>query len=316
MAGFEEQLEQMEGVLARISQTQAQGQAQMETAIQRVEGLIPAAGAAVAEALQTSAGQAAEAHREALLRAVDEVTTASRGAVADASTAIQEIRQAFQAEVQASQRMVTSEQKVEAALDALLPKVASVRGNLEQELGEAVKATAETEADIKRMVTAIRSSMTKEIEGEIRTKLHEAADHAVERIHGLGAWWDHFTRIGIHVAMAFSMVATGLLGWWFGRHQIEVGTYEKAVVAVQKNAMVLAYAYQFNPDTEGKYEAKRIILEAPLAWTAPGKFTSMTKNERGQWVYGKVVAESATLLSAAVWDTANTEPKLVKENRP
>jgi len=218
---------------------------------------------------------------------------------------------------QASQRMVTSEQKVEASLDALLPKVVGIREGLEKELGDVVKATAATEDEIKKMVSAIRISMTKEIEGEIREKLRTAADSATNRIYSLGAWWENFHRIGVYAAMGFGMAATGLLGWWFGRHQIEVGTYDKALVEVQKNAEVRAYAYQFEKQLDGTYEPKAVALDAPLACTIPGKFMYMTRNDRGQWVYGQAVVEPGALASAVLWDSSNKDNwKIVKANRP
>lgn len=205
---------------------------------------------------------------------------------------------------QASQRMVTSEEKVEAALDALVPKVAGVREKLEKELGDVVNVTAATEAEIQRMVAAIRTSMTKEIEKEIREKLHEAANQTALRIYNLGSWWDNFTRFGIYVVMGICMVATGILGWYFGRHQVEEGIYAKTLAQVKANAEVRACAYQFHEDLNGVMQPKFVGIDAPLVWTAPGKFALMTKNEQGQWVYGKALVNPGVLLSAACWDAS------------
>ena len=217
---------------------------------------------------------------------------------------------------EASARMLTSEQAVEAALNALVPKVASLRGNLEQELGEAVRATAATEAEVKRLVATIRTSLLKEVEGEIRTKISGAAREAADRIYRIGSWWENFTRIGIYLAMGVLILVAWFLGWWFGRHQVEVDTYDKAVVAVQKNSEVYAYAYQFEKQ-DGKYVPRRVALDAPLACTVPGKFMSMTKNVNGQWVYGEAVVDPGTLLSAATWDTSDKDKwRCVKANRP
>jgi len=217
---------------------------------------------------------------------------------------------------QASQRMVTSEQKVEAALDGLLPKVATIREGLEKELGDVVKATAATEEEIKRMVAAIRSSVMKEIENEVRTNLREATSDVVDRIYGLGAWWDHFTRFGIYVVMGICMVATGILGWYFGRHQVEEGIYARTLAEVKKNAEVRAYAYQFEKQEEGGWKPKIVTLDAPLACTVPGKFMSMTKNENGQWVYGQAVVDPQTLYTAILWDRADKDhSKFVKGDK-
>lgn len=317
MATFEEKLDMLDHALARVSQEQEKGQARLEQALKRVEGLTAAAGEAVAGAMQASADKAAEAHLEALLRVVDEVATASKGTVVEASNAIQELRRSVQAEAEASQRMVATEKKVEAALDALLPKATAVREGLEKELGEAVRATTATHDSIKSMVANMRASLTKEIETEVRGKLREAADHAADRVYGLTEWWDRFTRIGIPAVLVLFVVVSGGLGWWFGKHQLEADTYEKALADVQKNAEIWAYAYQFTPDTDGTMQQKRIALDAPLAWVAPGKFATMTKNAQGQWVYGNAVANPKTLFSAVWWDSSNKkEWKFVTANQP
>ena len=272
-----------------------------------------------AQAVKASGKEAVGQARESL----DQVAQAAKLVQEMAQLAVETTGQAAQRSAdllgrmdEASLRMVTSEQAVEAALNALVPKVAGIRGSLEHELGEAVRATEATEADIKRMVATIRTSLLKEVEGEIRTKIGNAAKDAADRIYRIGSWWDNFTRIGIYIAMGAAMLATGILGWWFGRHQVEVDTYDKAVVAVQKNAAVYAYAYQFEKQ-DGAYVPRRVALDAPLACTVPGKFMSMTKNANGQWVYGEAVADPGTLLSAATWDTSDKDKwRCVKANRP
>lgn len=317
MATFEEKLDMLEHALTRVSQDQEKGQARLEQAFKRVEGLTAAAGEAVAGAMQASAEEAAKAHLAALMRVVDEVATASKGTVAEASQAIQDLRRSVQAEAEASQRMVATEKKVEAALDALLPKATAVREGLEKELGDVVKATAATEESIKGMVSNLRASITKEIETEVRGKLREAVDHAAGRVYGLAEWWERFTRVGIPLVLVLFVLVSGGLGWWFGKHQLEADTYQKALANVQKNAEVRAYAYQFTPDTDGAMQTKRIALDAPLAWTAAGKFVTMTKNEQGQWVYGNAVANPETLFSAVWWDASDAKNwELVKANRP
>lgn len=317
MASFEERLEQVEHALARVSQMQEQGHARLEQALKRAEELIPAAGEAVAGAMQGLADEVAKAHRAVLVQAVEEVATLSKEAVAEASAAIHELWKGIQAEAQASQRAVAKEQQLEAALDALMPKVAEARQRLEKDLGGMVNATAATEGEVRSMVATMRANLTKEIETEVRAKLREAVNHAASRVYGLAEWWERFTRVGIPAVLVLFSVVSGGFGWWFGKHQLEADTYQKALGNVQKNAEVLAYAYQFNPDPDGTIHPKPVLMEAPLAWTAPGKFVSMTKNEQGQWVYGNAVVGPGTLLSAAWWDAPNGKKwALIKANQP
>jgi hypothetical protein len=216
---------------------------------------------------------------------------------------------------QASQRMETSEQNVEVALDALLPKVAGIRKDLEKELGEAVVATAATEDAIKKMVVGIRSSMTKEMESEIRTKLRSAADHAAERIHNLGEWWEHFTRFGIHALMAISMLATGMLGWWFGRHQIEEGIHDRVFRELKANTRVVVFTHKFFLGLGGEVKHEPQIIEAPLVWLGNGRLALMTRNSQGQWVYDKIVMPSQSLALGQAYDVSQNN-KAIREERP
>ena len=317
MASYEERLEQVEHALARAAQMQEQGQARLEQALKRAEGLIPAAGEAVAGAMQASAAEVAKVHRAALAEAVEDVAATSRQAVAEASSVVQELRKAIQAEAQASQQAAAKERQLEAALDALLPKVAAVQEGLEKKLGGMVQATAATEGEVRGLVATMKANLTKEIETEVRAKLRDAADNAAHRVYGLAEWWERFTRVGIPAVLLVFVVVSGGLGWWFGKHQLEADTYQKALGNIQKNAEVWAYAYQFNSDPDGTIHPKRIPMEAPLAWTAPGKFVSMTKNAQGQWVYGNAVVEPGNLLSAVWWDSSNEkEWALIKANKP
>lgn len=317
MATFEEQIDMLEHALTRVSQTQEQGQARLEQALKRVEGLTTAAGEAVAGAMQASAEEAAKAHLAALMRVIDEVATASKGTVVEASNAIQELRGSIQAEAQASQRMVATEQKVEAALAALLPKATAVREGLEKELGDVVKATAATEESIKGMVANMRASITKEIETEVRGKLREAADHAAERVYGLQEWWERFTRIGIPAILALFVVVSGGLGWWFGKHQLEEGIYEKQYQALKANAQVIVYAHKFfpGPDKEVKHDLKTI--DAPLVWLGNGNLALMTRNSEGQWVHGEVVVAPGKLALAEAYDSSrDNKNNTIKETMP
>lgn len=304
MATFEEKQDWLEHALTRVFQAQEQGQARLEQALKWVEGLIPEAGEAVASAMVGSADQAAEAHLEALMRVVDEVSTASRETVTEAAKAIQELRNAIQAEVQASQRMVASEQKVETALDALLPKVAGIREGMEKELGDVVKATAGTEEEIKKMVASIRSSMTKEIEGEIRAKLSGAADQAANRIYGLGEWWDRFTRVGIPMVLVLFAVVSGGLGWWFGQHQMKVEAREEALKDVGENVTAKPLVYQYVKTSTGQNQMVEIKdgLTAPLVLLEGGGVAQMKQGKDGNWYWGGFHWEPKQVPVVRVWD--------------
>lgn len=288
-AHLEEHQKVIGGVLEEVK---AQGNQVAQNAAETVR----IAGKEALVQAQTSLNQVTQATQkiEALAQRASEAT----------SKAAQQTGELLGKVDQASQRMVTSEQKVEAALDGLLPKVATIREGLEKELGGVVKVTAATEAEINRMVAAIRTSMTKEIEGEIRAKLREAADNAADRIYTLGSWWDRFTRTGIPILLPLSIVAAGITGWWFGKHSFEADIYEKALVQVKANAQVRACAYQFHDDLKGVPQPKFVSIDAPLVWTSPGKFALMTKNDQDQWVYGKAVMNPKVLLSAVCWDTS------------
>ncbi len=285
MATFEEQIDMLEHTLTRVSQTQDQGQARLEQALKRVEGLTAAAGEAVAGAMQASAEEAAKAHLAALMRVIDEVATASKGTVAEASNAIQELRGSIQAEAQASQRMVATEQKVEAALAALLPKATAVREGLEKELGDVVRATAATEESIKGMVSNMRANITKEIETEVRGKLREAVDHAAGRVYGLAEWWERFTRVGIPLVLVVFSLVSGGLGWWFGKHQLEERIYETKYQELKANTRVIVWAHKFFPGPENEVKHEVESIKAPLVWLGNGKLALMTLNRDGQWVY-------------------------------
>lgn len=304
MASFEEQMDMLENVLTRISKVQEQGQARLEQALKQVEELIPAAGEAVANAMKDSTDEAAKAHRDALLRVVDEVATASRKTAGDAAKAAQRSEDLLGKVDAASHRMVTSEQKVEASLDALLPKVVRVREGLEKELGDVVNVTATTEEEIKKMVAAIRTSMTKEIEGEIRKKLHEAAGDAAHRIYNLGEWWGQFTRVGIPMAMLFFAVVSGGLGWWFGQHQMKGEAREEALKDVADNVTARPLVYQVLKTSDGKarVEETKGGLTVPLVVLEEGGIAPMKRGRDGKWYWGEFHWESTQVPIVRVWD--------------
>lgn len=217
---------------------------------------------------------------------------------------------------QASQRMVSSEQAVEGALNALLPKVGAIREGLEKELGDSVRAAAAMEDEVKKMVGSIRSSLTKEIESEIRTKLLQAANDASHRIYTLGDWWERFTKFGIPLLLLFFAAVSGLLGWWFGKHQLEEDTYQKAIERMRANAQVNVYAYKFFPGPAGELKHDLEFVTAPLVWLGNGKYAAMSRNAQGQWVYGEIVAPRESLLLAEAYDSTRKNDNLIKAKQP
>jgi hypothetical protein len=217
---------------------------------------------------------------------------------------------------QASQRMVTSEQKVETALDELVPKVVGVRESLEKELGAVLQAAATAEAEIKRVVAGIGSTMTKEIEGEFKTKTREAASAVAQRLYGISEWWAWFSRVGTHVILIVVALSTGISGWWFGKHQLEEITYQEAIDRMRANARVNVYAYKFFPGPAGELKQDYQRVDTPLVWLGNGKFAAMTRNEQGQWVYGNVVVPKESLVLAEAFDSTREKDNLIKANRP
>jgi len=302
MASYEEKLEMVENALARAAQLQAQGEAKLEQALKRVEELIPAAGEVVADAMKASADQAAEAHQVALMRVVDEVSTASKGMLVDAAQTAKRSEDLLGRLDQASQRMVGSEQKVEAALDGLLPKVATIREGLDKELADTVRATAVTEEEIKKMVAAIRSSMTKEIEGEIRAKLHEAATLATSRIYSLGDWWERFTKVGIPLVLVLFVVVSGGLGWWFGQHQMKGEARQEALKEVAQSLSVRATAYSVVTASDGGAKVTPKGIREPLVVMADGSYRPMKRTADGKWSWGKFSWNPDQVSPAMVWD--------------
>lgn len=318
MASFEEQQELMENALARAAQTQAQGQARLEQAVKRVEELIPVAGEAVAEAMKASTDEAAKAHLEAMTRVAGEVATALQGAVEATTKMAQHSTGLMEKMDQASQRMVASEQKVEASLDALAPKVAGVREKLEKELGGVVNATATTEAEVRKMVATIRTSMTAEIEKEIRTKLQESANQAAHRIYSIGEWWSNFTHLGIYLSLAITMVAAGILGWWFGKHQLEEGIYEKKYQELKANAAVGAWGMKVVLDPSGHVVSTEAIpIHQILVPVGDGKTWEAMVRHGEDWYYrGQLIPAAKGYSIAEAYDSSRKEANLIKAYRP
>lgn len=263
---------------------------------------------AVAQA-QASLGQVAQAAQqvEALAQRTSETT-------AKAAQRSEEILGRLE---QASQRMVTSEEKVEAALEALVPKVAGVREKLEKELGDVVNVTAATEAEIQRMVASIRTSMTKEIETEIREKLNEAANETALRIYSLGSWWDNFTRFGIYVVLGIGMVATGIAGWYFGKHQIEEGIYEQKAQELRGNVVVSSWGMKVQLDPEGHVlHTEPVSIHEILVPVGNGKWEAMVRRGEEWYFRGNLVPDAKGFSIADANDKSRKENSLIKGYQP
>lgn len=317
MASIEDRLEQVEHALTRMGQMQEQGQVRLEQALKRAEGLIGSAGEAVAGAVQASAGEVAKAHRAALVQAVEEVAVTSRQAVAEASGVIQELRKAIQEEGEASRRAAVKEQQLEAALDALLPKVAAVQEGLEKKLGGMVNATAATEGEVRGLVATMKANLTKEIETEVRAKLREAADHAADRVYGLMEWWERFTRVGIPAVLALFVVVSGGLGWWFGKHQLEADTYQQAMERLRVNARVTAWGMKPNFDTEGHLMGSdAVLIKDVLVPVGNGKWEAMAHQGEDWYFRGVLIPGAKGFSIAEAYDSTRKEDNLIKAYKP
>jgi len=202
----------------------------------------------------------------------------------------------------ASKGMVTSEQNVEAALDALLPKVVGIREGLEKELGDVVRVTAATEAEIKKMVASIHTSMTKEIENEIRTRLHNAATQAAQGLYGITEWWSWFSRIGVHVILIVMALSGGVAGWWFGQHQMRLEARQEAIQDVGRNITVRATAYSVVTASDGGASIKAKGIREPLVVMEDGSYRPMKRTADGKWSWGKYTWNSDQVSPAMAWD--------------
>ena len=217
---------------------------------------------------------------------------------------------------QASERMVASEAQVEQALNDLLPKVAGVRESLEKELGDVVRATAATEAEVKRMVAAIQSRVTEEMEQEIRAKLSGVADQAANRIYSLGKWWEGFTKVGIPAVLVLFAVVSGGMGWWYGKHQLDEDIYQRALERMRANGRVQVWSYRFSPGPVGGLKHEFEPVNAPLVWLGDGKYAAMVQDDQGRWVYGSITVPRESLVLAEAYDGTMKENNLISSNKP
>lgn len=205
---------------------------------------------------------------------------------------------------QASQRMVSSEQAVEGALNALLPKVGAIREGLEKELGDSVRAAAAMEDEVKKMVGSIRSSLTKEMESEIRTKLLQAANDASQRLYDIAEWWSWFSRVGTHVILIVVALSTGIAGWWFGQHQMKKEARSEALQEVADSLTARTMVYQVVKTSDGqiRVEETKGGLMAPLVLQEGGSVAPMKQGRDGKWYWGAVNWEPKAVPVIRVWD--------------
>jgi len=202
---------------------------------------------------------------------------------------------------QASQRMVTSEQKVETALDELVPKVVGVRESLEKELGAVLRAAATAEAEIKRVVAGIGSTMTKEIEGEFKTKTREAANAVAQRLHGIAEWWSWFSRVGTHVILIVVALSTGISGWWFGQHQMKQEAQDEAVAEVGQRLGLSAIGYRVEPTKDGNLRVQERAIQVPLVLQDDGSYWPMVQKD-GKWWWKGRSWNPEQVPTAKAWD--------------
>ena len=283
MASFEERLDMLENVLTRVSQAQEQGQARLEQAFNRVEGLIPEAGEAVAGAMKASADQAAEAHLAALLRVVDEVASASRGTVAEASKAIQEIRHSLQAEVQASQGVLK-------AVNAEAEKAST----LLQRMGEQGTHGTETLRAVQTELGSLRENVAghrvqlneaiKQAESDARKGLGELQERIRELIPGYWLWFREGFNIGVMlVALAGAFAAA----YFSAKAYVEKNKADEIRAEIVQQMVPVARVYTAHKTTtstgEKGAELKWNNLNAPLLDLGNGLYGTMKFNGQA-WV--------------------------------
>lgn len=279
MASFEEKLELLEHALTRVSQAQDQGQARLEQALKRVEGLVPGAGVAVASAMAASADQAAQAHLAALMRVVDEVATASRGAVTEAAQAIQGVRQSIQAEVQASQGMLK-------AVNAEADKAST----LLRKMGEQGTQGEETLKAIHAELVGLRESVGAH-KVQLKEAIKEAEAQAVEelgllrkRARNLLPGYLLWLREGLSIGV---MVGIAIIAFFGAKLYVERNTAAEIRAGIIQEMVPVARVYTAHKTTtsagERGAELKWNNLNAPLLDLGNGLYGTMKFNGEA-WV--------------------------------
>ena len=279
MASFEEKLELLEHALIRVTQAQDQGQARLEQALKRVEGLIPGAVEAVASAMAASADQAAQAHLAALMRVVDEVATASRGAVTEASQAIQGVRQSLQAEVQASQGMLKAVNAEADKASTLLRKMGEQGTQGEETLkaihAELVELRESVGAHKVQLKEAIKQAEAQAVEelGALRVRVRDL-------LPGYLLWLREWFSIGV-------MVGLLLLAFFGAKFYVERTTAAEIRAEIVQEMVPVARVYTAHKTTTSTgvrdAELKWVNLTAPLLDLGDGFYGTMKFNGQA-WV--------------------------------
>lgn len=302
MASFEEKLELLEHALTRVTQAQDQGQARLELALTRVEGLIPGAGEAVASAMAASADQAARAHLAALMRVVDEVVTASKGTVAEASKAAQELRQSLQTEVQASQGMLKAVNAEADKASALLQRMGD-QGTKGEETLKAIHAEL---VSLGQSVGAHKVQMNaaiKQAEGEAQVELRDLKDRIGDMVPGYLVWFRGLFPAGVMLA---AITGVGWSAYFAAKIYVEKNRTEEiraeVVQEVKENIAVRAIAYSVTPNTEGGAKVEAQGIRVPLVVMDDGSFQPMKRTPDGRWAWGRHIWNPADVPPAQAWD--------------
>jgi flavin-binding protein dodecin len=314
MASIEERLEQVEHALTRMGQMQEQGQVQLGQALKQAEGLIGSAGKAVAGAMEASAEQAAQAHLAALMRVVDEVATASKGAVVEASKAVQELRQSLQAEVQASQGMLKAVNAEAEKASGLMKRMGDQGTQGEETLkaihAELVALGQSVGAHKVQMNTAI-----KEAESEAKTELQNLRWRIQNLVPGYLAWF----REGFNAVVVLLCLNLVLWGAYYGaKIYVEKNRAEEiraeVVKDVKENLTVRAVVYGVVPNENGGLRVEPQGLRVPLVVQEDGSFRPMTRTADGRWAWGRNIWRPDQVVTAQVWQTK--EGTVLKSDLP
>lgn len=303
MASFEERLELLEHALTRVAQTQEQGQARLEQALKRAEGLIGSAGEAVAGSMQASAEQAAGTHLAALMKVVDDVAAASKGTVAEASKAVHELRQSIQAEVQTSQGVLRAVNAEAEKASALLQRMGEQGTRGEETLkaihAELVALGQSVGAHKVKMGTAIE-----EAEADAKKELWSLRERIHDLIPGYLAWF----REGFNAVVVLLCLNLVLWGAYYGaKIYVEKNRTEEiraeVVKEVRDSMAVRAVAYSLTPTTDGNVRVEAQGIRRPLVVMDDGSFQPMKRLADGRWGWGRHVWNAEQVSPARAWDT-------------
>lgn len=272
-----------------------------------------------AQAVKASGKEAVAQAQEALNllgKAAKEVGDAANKTSEMAATAAQRSGEMLGQMDQASQRMLISEQKVEEALNGLLPKVVSAREKLEKELGDMVKATGATEEEVKRMVATIQTTMTRTIEEDLRKSLKAAANQATQRIYNLGNLWERFLK-SLVILFPLTVLAAGGLGWWFGQHYLQEGIYEKKAQELKENLDVSAWGMKVDLDPSGNVlKTDSIAIRQILVPVGGGTWEAMVRKGEDWYFRGHLVPGARGYSIADADDRSKKKDKRIKAYVP